>query len=196
MKIPKPFTLICMVFFVLSLSACKPGADTPATSSQTRVDADSPIDDDQRLAAFFAETFDRSVSQNPEFQAMLGLKTGDYGRWSDRSDAFAQMQNQQAAADLERLHSEFDYASLGESSKLSYRVFEYNLERRLRNFEWRFHDYAISQMDDISSDLPTFLQNIHKIETVGDAEDYISRLQGVQTVMQQVVEKLRQGEEL
>jgi uncharacterized protein (DUF885 family) len=51
-------------------------------------------------------------------------------------------------------------------------------------------------MNDISSNLPTFLQNIHKIETSKDAEDYISRLAGVQTVMQQIVEQLRQGESL
>ncbi len=79
---------------------------------------------------------------------------------------------------------------------MSYRIFEYNQQQDLRNFEWRFHNYAISPMNDIASDLPTFLQNIHKIETRQDAEDYISRLNGIQTVMQQVVEQLRQGESI
>ena len=40
------------------------------------------------------------------------------------------------------------------------------------------------------------IENIHKIETSKDAKDYISRLAGVQTVMQQIVEQLRQGESL
>lgn len=74
-----------------------------------------------------------------------------------------------------RLRNEFDYSSLNESSKLSYPVFEYEQQRKLRNFKWRHHIHAISQMDDIASDLPTFLQNLHKIETVKDAGDYISR---------------------
>ncbi len=86
--------------------------------------------------------------------------------------------------------------ALSESSKISYRIFEYNQQRSLSNFEWRFHNYIVSPMNDIASDLPTFLQNIHKIETAGDAEDYILRLAGIHTVMQQVVEGLRQGESI
>jgi uncharacterized protein (DUF885 family) len=104
------------------------------------------------------------------------------------------MQNRQAAADLERLHTEFDFDALSEDSKLSYRIFEYRQQQTLDNFKWRFHNYAISQMDDISSDLPTFLKNVHRIDSREDAEAYISRLKGVETVMQQVVAQLRQGE--
>ena len=51
-------------------------------------------------------------------------------------------------------------------------------------------------MNDISSSLPTFLQNIHKIDNRKDAEDYISRLAGVQVVLQQFVDLLRQGESM
>ena len=79
---------------------------------------------------------------------------------------------------------------------MSYRIFEYNLQRSLRNFEWRFHNYAISPMNNIASELPAFLQNIHKVETSKDAEDYISRLAGVQVVLQQVVQQLRQSESI
>jgi uncharacterized protein (DUF885 family) len=67
-------------------------------------------------------------------------------------------------------------------------------QRALSNFKWRFHNYAISQMDDVASSLPVFLQNVHKIETRADAEAYISRLQGVDTVMREVVNQLRAGE--
>ena len=51
-------------------------------------------------------------------------------------------------------------------------------------------------MNDIASDLPTFLQNIHKIETRKDAEDYVSRLAGTQAVIAQVIEQLRQSESI
>jgi uncharacterized protein (DUF885 family) len=180
--------------FMLLIGACKPAAEAPQTTGAAPAPATTTASEDQRLAAFFEEVFDRNISQNPEFQAILGIHTTDYGRWNDYSDEFAQMEERQSAADLERLHAEFDYDALGDDARLSYRIFEYMRERDLANFKWRFHDYAISQMDDVSSDLPTFLKNVHRVDTRADAEAYISRLNGVETVMQQVIEQLRQGE--
>jgi len=196
MQTSKPLKLFTLLILSLFLSACEPTPGTVETNPVATATTARPADEDQRLAAFFSEIFERNVSQSPEFQAYLGRKTEDYGRWDDHSDTFAQMQNQQTAADLERLHTEFEYPLLSEGAKMSYRIFEYLQERDLRNFKWRFHNYAISQMDDISSNLPTFLQNVHKIETPQDAGDYIARLEGVQTVMEQVVEQLRQGESI
>ena len=196
MKVTNIFQSFCLLMFVLFLGACERSTETSDEGATEPVTTVNPDREDQRLAAYFEELFERDVSQNPEFQAYLGRKTEDYGRWDDYSDEYAQTQNLQTVTDLERLHTEFDYDALSETSKMSYRIFEYNQQRSLRNFKWRFHNYAVSPMNDISSDLPTFLQNIHKIETSKDAEDYISRLAGVQTVMQQIVEQLRQGESL
>lgn len=194
MKNTKRMKFVYLLMGLLSLAACKPDSAPPETGLAEPATSTSAVNEDQRLAAFFKEVFERDLAQSPEFQAYLGIKTEDYGHWSDYSDEHAQFENQQTATDLERLRAEFDYDALSEGSKMSYRIFEYNQQRDLRNFEWRFHNYVISQMDNVSSDLPTFLKNIHKIETAQDAKDYISRLQGVQTVMQQVVEQLRQGE--
>jgi len=196
MKIAKLFNYFSLLLVVLFLAACEPNTGNVATGTEAPVTVADPAQEDQRLAAFFDELFERDVSQSPMFQAYLGRKTEDYGRWDDLSDEHAQRMNQQTAADLERLHVEFDYAALSEPAKMSYRIFEYDQQQALQNFKWRFHNYAISQMDNVSSNLPTFLQNIHNIETRQDAEDYISRLNGIQTVMQQVVEQLRQGESI
>jgi uncharacterized protein (DUF885 family) len=196
MTITSLFRVFSLLLVALFLGACERSAEAPAANSAAPVATTVPDQEDQRLAAFFDEIFERDVKQNPQFQAYLGRKTEDYGRWDDYSDEYAQTQNQQTAADLERLHTEFDYDALSEASKMSYRIFEYNQQRSLRNFEWRHHNYAISPMNDISSELPTFLQNIHKIDNRKDAEDYISRLAGVQVVLQQFVDLLRQGESM
>jgi len=196
MTIRNLFKTLSLLTLVLILGACERNTETSGAGANLPVTTANPDQEDQRLAAFFEEIFERDVSQSPEFQAYLGRKTEDYGRWDDYSDEYARTINQQARADLEHLRGEFDYSALSETSKMSYRIFEYNQQRSLRNFEWRHHNYAVSQMDDISSNLPTFLQNIHKIETRQDAEDYISRLAGIQRVMQQVVEQLRRGESI
>jgi len=196
MKAATYFKFLCLLIFVLILGACERSTESSVTGQTTPSNTINPAGEDQRLATFFNELFERDLSQNPEFQAYLGRKTEDYGRWNDYSDAFAQLENQQTTVDLERLRTEFDYDALSENAKVSYRIFEYNQKRDLRNFEWRFHNYAISPMNDIASSLPTFLQNIHKIESHQDAVDYISRLASIQIVMQQVIEQLRQGESL
>ena len=196
MRISKTPNFFIPLVFMLFLSACEREAIPPETEIVLPVATVNTDQEDQRLAVFFDEIFERDVSESPMFQAYLGRKTEDYGRWDDFSDADAQLENQQSEASLQRLRTEFNYDALGDAAKMSYRIFEYNRERDLRNFEWRFHNYAISPMNDVASDLPTFLQNIHKIETRQDAVDYISRLAGIQTVMQQVVEQLRQGESI
>jgi len=191
MKLGKLFNLLYLMVFSLFLVACERSTETPGANDAQPDTSGNPQQEDERLAAYFDEIFSRNVDQSPEFQARLGLKTEDYGRWDDYSDEYAQFQNQQTEADLERLHGDFDYAALSETAKLSYRIFEYNQQRSLRNFEWRHHNYAVTQMNDISSELPTFLQNVHKIDTRKDAEDYISRLAGIETVLEQIVERLR-----
>ena len=193
-------TLLSKLFFLLIftviLAACKPGTEVSGSAKVEPETSVSQINEDQRLATFFEDIFERDVNQSPEYQAYLGRKTEDYGRWDDYSEEAAKTENQQTAADLKRLQQEFDFDALSENSKMSYRIFEYDQQQTLRNYEWRYHNYAISPMNDISSYLPTFLQNIHKIENVKDAEDYISRLEGIQTVLHQVVKQLRQGESL
>jgi uncharacterized protein (DUF885 family) len=187
---------------ILQLTACERGAEAPQPVSETPMPSEvTPVtptmnmeQHDQRLLAFFDETFERNVSQSPEFQAQLGRKTEDYGRWDDHSDAWAVTRREQAEADLARLRAEFDYDALSPSAQLSYRIFEYDQQQALRNFPWRHHDYAVTQMNNIASDIPTFLQNLHKVETRADAEAYIARLAGVETVMAQYIELLRLGE--
>ena len=194
MKTAHALKLFCLLIPVLFLGACERNNETAKTDFAVPAPAVNPEKENERLAAFLDEIFERDVDANPMFQASLGRKTEDYGRWNDFSEEYAQFENQQTAADLERLHAEFDYDLLNESAKTSYRIFEYNKERDLRNFEWRFHSYVISPMNDIASNLPTFLQNIHKIDTRQDALDYISRLNGIPEVMQQIVDALRRGE--
>lgn len=195
-----------LVIACLALVACGPSNDTADLNTETEKANASATDntdvqaepetesEDDRLAAFFEEIFERNVAESPQFQAHLGIKTEDYGEWDDESEARAQELNARSQSDLERLHSEFDFEALSDDSQLSYRIFEYELERNLAMFKWRHHGYAVSQMRNIAGSVPTFLQNVHKVETREDAEAYVSRLEGVETLMAQYVQQLRDSE--
>ena len=146
------------------------------------------VPEDDRLNVFFEEVFQRNVKDSPMLQSQLGMKGPDYGRWGDFSDAEAFRQNELVRQDLARLRSDFDYAKLTDGSKVSYRIFEFLQERALRNFPWRFHNYAFSTMQNPVTQLVTFMQNIHRVDDVADAEAYISRLNGVEAVSAQAIE--------
>lgn len=152
------------------------------------VAAPSWATEDERLNAFFEEVFQRNVKDSPILQAQLGMKGPDYGKWGDFSDAERIRQNGLVADDLRRLREDFDVAKLSEQSRISYRIFEFLQERSLRNFPWRFHNYAFTTMQNPVTQLATFLQNVHRVDDVSDAEAYVSRLAGVEKVGEQFIE--------
>ena len=166
----------------------------PAAIAAEDAAAATPATEDARLAAFFNEVFERNLKDSPVFQSQLGMKGPDYGKWGDFSDAEAIRQNDLTKQDLDRLRADFDYAKLSEQSKVSYRIFEFLQERALRNFPWRFHGYAYTTMQNPVTQLVTFLQNIHRVDDVSDAEAYVSRLNLVEEVSAQGIEGMRMAE--
>jgi uncharacterized protein (DUF885 family) len=150
--------------------------------------AAQPATEDARLAVFFEEVYQRNLKDSPTFQSQLGMKGPDYGKWDDFSDQEAQRQDALERSDLERLRSDFDYAKLSDRMKVSYRIFEEQQETSIRNFKWRFHGYSFQTMSNPATTLVTFLQNIHAIETVADAEAYISRLNALEHAYRQFID--------
>jgi uncharacterized protein (DUF885 family) len=143
--------------------------------------------EDERLAAFFEEVFKRTVDDSPMYQAYLGIKGPDYGKWNDFSDEEAQRQDKLNRQDLDRLHKEFDYGKLSEPMKISYRIFEVQTQSSIDTFPWRFHGYAFQTQANPIGQAATFMQNIHGVENVSDAEAYVSRLNGVQKSLEQQI---------
>ncbi len=158
--------------------------------SQAEEPAAAPATEDARLAAFFEEVFQRNLKDSPIFQAQLGMKGPDYGKWDDFSDAEAQRQYELTKKDLDRLHADFKVNALSEQMKVSYRIFELQQETALKVFPWRFHNYAFSTMANPMTQFATFFQNIHRVDDVSDAEAYISRLELLEPAVRQGIETM------
>ena len=167
-----------------------------ALSCAPREPVDSPPASNLELAAFFEDVFERRVAESPERQSSLGRKTDHLGEWDDRSDAFAESQIAAVRADLERLRRDFDRATLNDSDRLSYDLFEFDCERRIRNHEFRKHAYVVDQFNGQLSGLLTLLQNNHPISSTADAEDYLSRVEGLEGVLTEMTTQLRDRAEL
>ena len=62
--------------------------------------------------------------------------------------------------------------------------------------KYRFHTFPVNQLFGVQSGFPSFMESTHQVHSVGDAEDYVSRLNAVGVKFDQVLEGLRKREEL
>lgn len=159
------------------LCACQPQAEFEQT-------------DDDAINAFFESVFERELAESPVRQSMLGRRTDRLGEWDDFSDESAAARVDRTRNDLETLRREFDYEKLSDDAKLSYDVFVFNAERDIANSEFHRHQYVVDQFNGQLTELITVLQNNHPIGSVADAEDYISRIEGLEKVLDEFTRQL------
>jgi uncharacterized protein (DUF885 family) len=171
---PSIFSIGSTALVFLLLSGCQP-APEPQSPAEPAKDIDE----------VFNEIFERELALSPIRQSYLGRKTDQLGQWDDFADERTYERVERAQADVERLRTEFDYAALTEQQQLSLDLFEFNTRRDADNLEFHRHAYVVDQFNGQLSGLLTVLQNVHPIETVQDAEDYISRIEGLETVLNQ-----------
>ncbi|MGV2495648.1 DUF885 domain-containing protein [Pelagerythrobacter aerophilus] len=165
-------------------AAAAPASGLPASSAPTQASEDA------RLLALVDAAFDEAVARSPEALTSLGIKQ-DYGRLDDYTDAHRLGDVALAEAHLARIKKEVDYEALSPEGQLTYDLFEREVERDRRNLEWRWHNFIFSTNGSPAGEIPAFLINQHRIDTVADAEAYVSRLREVERVMSEVSSNIR-----
>lgn len=145
----------------------------------------------ERLNVFFEESFQRILDVSPMYQSSLGIKT-DYDKWDDISESAATREFAIMVEDLARLREDFDFEKLDAQAKISYRLFEDQAEETIEQFPWRKYQYLATQMRGLHASAPSFLINIHRIETQKDAQDYVTRLQGIKPLFDQLITRLNE----
>ncbi|MCZ6821225.1 MAG: DUF885 domain-containing protein [Calditrichaeota bacterium] len=84
---------------------------------------------------------------------------------------------------------------LDESERLSRSVALYLLDLAVEFEPFRRHNYPLNQMFGVQNGFPSFLDSQHRVETVEDAQNYISRLSLVKIKFEQTLRGLRIREE-
>lgn len=141
------------------------------------------------LNEYFEEEFQKDVEESPMMQTRLGQKT-NYGKWDNFSHLkYAEDRNKakRRLGDLKKI----DPSSLDEDTRLSYDLYLQKQENILEDYDFRFYNYPVNQMFGYHAELPAFLINMHRIDSVSDAEAYISRLKGIPKVMEDVIGNLK-----
>ncbi len=142
---------------------------------------------DTAVTAFFAEYDAAQLARSPQTKAYRGIRDGDYGKLDDLSEAAQERAFQADMAALARMKQQFRPDTLSAESRLSYQLFEKQMERTRAAWAFRHYEYVFDQMNGVQSELPAFLINIHRVATKGDAEAYVSRLRGTPALIDEAI---------
>jgi len=160
----------------LCLSGCNP-ASTNETSQ-----AEREINESEALNRWFQDRFDDELARSPMTQTYLGQK--QMQNMLDDSSKLALDEGATLTENwLKELRAQYDIDRLDDQSKLSYRLFEYAGEDKLRTHSYADHDYVFQHMSGSHSDLPSFMINFHAVSNSDDAKAYIARLSGFKTFL-------------
>ncbi|TXC70160.1 DUF885 domain-containing protein [Sphingomonas ginsenosidivorax] len=146
--------------------------------------------DDAALLRFLDAAFDAQVALSPEFQTNLGLKTNN-DRLDDYTDAAAQRRQALEESQLAEMKRRFSPARLGAGARLSYRLFEDQIATDRRQFAFRDYAFPVSTNGSPAGDIPVFLINEHRVDTVADARAYVARLRDSLRVMRETAARMR-----
>ena len=145
---------------------------------------------DEALLQFLDGAFDERLALSPESQTRLGLKT-DYNKLDDYTDAASVRTQAMAERQLTDMRARFRPEQLSESARVSYRLFEYEVERGRASARFRKLRFPVSTNGSPAGAIPVLLINNHKVDTVADAEAYIARLRDTDRVMREVAATMR-----
>ena len=149
--------------------------------------------EEREFKQFIQNTFDENVQKHPELSTLLGLRSGK-DQWDNLSESYLKKMDYRVVnKHLKRLSS-FDVLSLSEKSQLSWRIFKLLMEEKKTNFDFRFHRYIVSPFFGRQSEVTAFLINLHTIENIKDAKDYIARVRGIKKNFDQVMNWLQESE--
>jgi uncharacterized protein (DUF885 family) len=175
--------LFCALIGVISCNEQK-----EKTYSEAEIASES-----KKVNDFFQKSFDEGVSFYPEFQTRLGSKE-NYDKLNDNSPEAEERNLKISKQELIWLRDSVDVNALSKEALLSYKLFKQDLENSIADHKYRLHNYPVNQMFGAQSGKPAFLINMHRIDSVADAQAYIARLNGFNKYFTQLVKNLEARE--
>ena len=189
-------SLFPMSLLTIALMGCTENTSQNQTTTTTNPAQVSALNSSEsaRLATYFADMFEQDLKRSPQTQSYLGYKW-DYGKWDKIDEATNDETRAIREQRLQDLQG-FDESKLSELESLSLTIAKVDLQRKLENDKFRHHTYIMHQFGAVHTMVPSFLINIHKVESQQDAQHYVSRLQGTEQLFKQTIDQLKLREEL
>ncbi len=129
------------------------------------------------------------LDTSPMLQAYRGLKT-NYDQWDDISEQAQQAQHLKNA-DFLHAAQNINLAAIDPQLALSIKLLSYQLKQNHQLYPYRHHNFPLNQLFGWHTEIPHFLVNIHQIQTIKDAKDYITRIKNVRPLMKELIKQLK-----
>ena len=142
------------------------------------------VQESARLNDWFEARYEEQLARSPMSRTYLGMADG-MDALDDVSQTAIDEEMALSKSWLDEMRREFDIDRLDDQTRLSYRLFEADIEDELATHAVGSKDYIFSHMSGPHSNLPSFLINFSKVGSVEDARAYISRLRAVNTYLGQ-----------
>ncbi len=139
------------------------------------------------IQTFFRQAFEEQLRDNPEFATNVGRHEYD-DRWTDWSKAGREQRRTHLQQRLEKLRS-FAQASLSAQDRLSARLMEYNLSRRLEAFDLEDELFAVMQQNGLHNAVYSTFDRMPG-RTPRDYENLLARLRAVPVYIDQNIAML------
>jgi uncharacterized protein (DUF885 family) len=200
---------------LVAVTAC--GTATPATTSTTAVAPASSTTtavgttttttgavtsleslDGLGFDDFVEASYEILLLRSPQQLTALGV-AADYGLRNDALDdlspGFLAETQALESGILDRLR-EFDRSALTPDQQVSYDVYDWYLGQKVAGHRFAYHAYPLSFLvNSYNVDLVIFFTEQQPLTTVGDAEDYVSRLAQISRQVSQLLERLAISED-
>ncbi|GAA4858562.1 DUF885 domain-containing protein [Luteimonas vadosa] len=188
--------LTVSVLSLALLTACASAPpETGSASAASRADQAAATSEDARLNAWFERKYEENLQRNPMQMTMLGRKDR-YSELDDMSREAARADLAWMAAAVDEMKATFDRDALGDEARLSWDLFEYQLQAAQAADRFADHRYPFEQMGGAQSFMPTFMINFHKVDTAEDYAAYVSRLREVPRAFGRLMDQVERSAEL
>ena len=172
-------TVLAAIAALLGLAACTLNLDQLGPLRAERSD----------FCAFLDANWAQDLERDPMFASARGVR--DYQQRLSRVDEAFESEQRQLLEERLAALAQFDRVSLDTDEQLSYDLYELDLRRRLASDAFRHHKFVIHQHRGPHTGFPSDMINLHRVDTVADARDYIARLGDAARYFDGVVEQLQ-----
>ena len=142
------------------------------------------VAESQRLNDWFKARYEEQLARSPMSRTFLGMSDG-LGLLDDISQTAIDEETALANNWLIEMRRDFDIDRLDAQSRLSFRLFEVDIEDQLATAAVAQKDYVFSHMSGPHTGLPSFMINYGRVGSVSEADSYISRLRLAKTYLGQ-----------
>ncbi|MEX2350059.1 MAG: DUF885 domain-containing protein, partial [Flavobacteriaceae bacterium] len=151
-------------------------------------------DQSAALNEWFDTKYEEVLQKSPLQLTMLGRKD-KYDQLDDMSLEAEQEMREWYEASVAELEEKFDYEALEMDDKISYDLWVYQYDMMKEGEAFKNMNYVFHQMNGIHTQLPSFMINFHKVDSLSDMKAYISRIEASDRAMNQLLDRAKQQAE-